>query len=45
MLNCLTMDKLITFFDEYIRQDNPKDSFLGFTTVRGKDFPRHEMVH
>ena len=39
MLNCLTMDKLITFFDEYIRQDNPKDS-LGFTTVRGKDFPR-----
>ena len=44
MLNCLTMDKLITFFDEYIRQDNSQRFFLGFTTVRGKDFLRHEMV-
>lgn len=44
MLNCLSMDKLITFFDEYIREDDSQRFFLGFTTVRGKDFLRHEMV-
>jgi MoaA/NifB/PqqE/SkfB family radical SAM enzyme len=43
-LNCLGMDKLIEFFDEYIREDNSQRFFLGFTTVRGKDYLRHEMV-
>ena len=44
MLNCLSMDKLIEFFDEYINQDNSQRFYLGFTSVRGKDFLRHEMV-
>ncbi len=44
MLNCLSMDKLITFFDDYIKQDDSQRFFLGFTTVRGKDYLRHEMV-
>jgi|TARA_B110000263_G_C15268240_1_gene492185 MoaA/NifB/PqqE/SkfB family radical SAM enzyme len=43
-LNCLTMDKLIRFFDRYIKEDNSERFFLGFTTVRGKDYLRHEMV-
>lgn len=43
-LNCLTMDKLITFFDTYIKEDNSQRFYLGFTTVRGKDYLRHEMV-
>ena len=44
MLNCLSMDKLIEFFDSYIKEDNSQRFFLGFTTVRGKDYLRHEMV-
>lgn len=44
MLNCLSMDKLISFFDKYIREDNSQRFFLGFTTVRGKDYLRHEMI-
>lgn len=43
-LNCLGMDKLIEFFDSYIQEDNSQRFFLGFTTVRGKDYLRHEMV-
>ena len=38
------MDKLIRFFDRYIKEDNSERFFLGFTTVRGKDYLRHEMV-
>jgi hypothetical protein len=38
------MDKLITFFDTYIKEDNSQRFYLGFTTVRGKDYLRHEMV-
>ena len=44
MLNCLGMDKLIEFFNDYIKEDNSQRFFLGFTTVRGKDYLRHEMV-
>lgn len=44
MLNCLGMDKLIEFFDSYIREDDSQRFFLGFTTVRGKDYLRHEMI-
>lgn len=43
-LNCLGMDKLVEFFDEYITEDDSQRFFLGFTTVRGKDYLRHEMV-
>lgn len=43
-LNCLSMDKLIEFFDSYIKEDNSQRFYLGFTTVRGKDYLRHEMV-
>lgn len=44
LLNCLGMDRLVEFFDEYIQEDNSQRFFLGFTTVRGKDYLRHEMV-
>ena len=44
LLNCLSMDKLIRFFDEYIKEDDNRRFHLGFTTVRGKDYLRHEMV-
>lgn len=44
LLNCLSMDKLISFFDSYIMEDVSERFFLGFTSVRGKDFLRHEMV-
>lgn len=44
LLNCISMDKLIRFFDEYIKEDDNRRFHLGFTTVRGKDFLRHEMV-
>jgi len=43
-LNCLSMDKLITFFNDFIFRTNTQRFFLGFTTVRGKDHLRHEMV-
>lgn len=43
-LNCLSMDKLIRFFDQYVKEDNSQRFYLGFTTVRGKDYLRHEMV-
>lgn len=44
MLNCLSMDKLIVFLNEYIEKNNLDRFWLGFTTVRGKDYLRHEMV-
>jgi len=43
-LNCLSMDKLIEFFNDFIQEDESQRFYLGFTTVRGKDFLRHEMV-
>jgi sulfatase maturation enzyme AslB (radical SAM superfamily) len=44
LLNCLTLDKLIVFFNDYIIAKQDKRFFLGFTSVRGKDWLRHEMV-
>mgnify|MGYP000406078617 CR=1 FL=1 len=42
--NCTTLNKLIEFFDDFI-QVNKYDRFdFGFTTVRGKDWMRHEMI-
>lgn len=43
-LNCLSMDKLVEFFNDFIQEDDSQRFYLGFTTVRGKDFLRHEMV-
>jgi len=42
--NCTTLDKLIVFFDKFIQEQNLNRFFLGFTTVRGKDWLRHEMI-
>lgn len=44
LLNCLSMDRLVSFFDSFIMETGDQRFFLGFTTVRGKDFLRHEMV-
>jgi len=42
--NCTTLHKLIEFFDDFITK-NKFDRFdFGFTTVRGKDWMRHEMI-
>lgn len=43
-LNCLTLDRLVEFFNDYIIKKQDKRFFLGFTSVRGKDWLRHEMV-
>ena len=43
-LNCLTLDRLVYFFNDYIISKQDKRFFLGFTSVRGKDWLRHEMV-
>jgi len=43
-LNCLSMDKLVSFFNDFIQEDDSQRFYLGFTTVRGKDYLRHEMV-
>jgi sulfatase maturation enzyme AslB (radical SAM superfamily) len=42
--NCTTLDKLIVFFDKFIQKEKLNRFFLGFTTVRGKDWLRHEMI-
>lgn len=43
-LNCLTLDELVVFFNDYIMEQQDERFFLGFTSVRGKDWLRHEMV-
>ncbi len=43
-LNCLTLDELVVFFNDYIIEQHDERFFLGFTSVRGKDWLRHEMV-
>jgi len=44
LLNCLSMDKLIEFFNNYIQETETNRFYIGFTTVRGKDWLRHEMI-
>lgn len=42
--NCTTLHKLIEFFDNFIKDEQLNRFHLGFTTVRGKDWMRHEMI-
>jgi len=42
--NCTSLHKLIDFFDDFIQTENLDRFYLGFTTVRGKDWMRHEMI-
>lgn len=44
LLNCLSMDKLILFLNDFILEGHLKRFYIGFTTVRGKDWLRHEIV-
>ena len=43
-LNAVGMHKLLWFFDEYCKTANNENFHLGFTTVRGKEWMRHELV-
>lgn len=43
-LNCIGIYKLLWFFDEYCKNNNNENFHLGFTTVRGKEWMRHELV-
>lgn len=42
--NCTSLHKLVEFFDDFIQKENLDRFYLGFTTVRGKDWMRHEMI-
>lgn len=42
--NCTSLHKLVEFFDNFIQTENLDRFYLGFTTVRGKDWMRHEMI-
>jgi hypothetical protein len=43
-LNCIGIHNLLWFFDEYCKNNNNQNFHLGFTTVRGKEWMRHELV-
>lgn len=43
-LNCIGIHNLLWFFDEYCKSTNNENFHLGFTTVRGKEWMRHELV-
>lgn len=42
--NCASLHKLIEFFNDFIIEKQTDRLYLGFTTVRGKDWMRHEMI-
>ncbi len=43
-LNAIGIHNLLWFFDEYCKNNNNQNFHLGFTTVRGKEWMRHELV-
>lgn len=43
-LNCVGMVDLLNFIDNYCKETNNYNFNLGFTTVRGKEWLRHELV-
>jgi sulfatase maturation enzyme AslB (radical SAM superfamily) len=43
-LNAVGIHNLLWFFDEYCKTTNNQNFHLGFTTVRGKEWMRHELV-
>lgn len=43
-LNCIGITDLMQFFDNYCRESNNTRFHLGVTSVRGKEWLRHELV-
>jgi sulfatase maturation enzyme AslB (radical SAM superfamily) len=43
-LNCVGITELLYFLDDYCKTKNNSRFHLGFTTVRGKEWMRHELV-
>lgn len=43
-LNCIGIHNLLWFFDNYCKNNKNENFHLGFTTVRGKEWMRHELV-
>lgn len=43
-LNCIGITKLLEFFDNYCKESNNTRFHLGVTSVRGKEWLRHELV-
>lgn len=43
-LNCIGIVHLLEFFDNYCKETNNHRFHLGFTSVRGKEWLRHELV-
>ena len=44
LANCMYMDELCWFFDDFCKQTNNNRFYLGFTSVRAKDWLRHENM-
>jgi sulfatase maturation enzyme AslB (radical SAM superfamily) len=42
--NCMYMDELVKFFDDFVKETQSNRFYIGFTTVRAKDWLRHENV-
>jgi MoaA/NifB/PqqE/SkfB family radical SAM enzyme len=43
-LNCIGINELLWFLDDYCKSTNNLRFHLGFTTVRGKEWLRHELI-
>jgi sulfatase maturation enzyme AslB (radical SAM superfamily) len=43
-LNCLNMTEVLEFVDNYCRTNNNTRFHIGITSIRGKDWLRHELV-
>lgn len=43
-LNCIDIVPMLEFFDNYCEETNNHRFHLGFTSVRGKEWMRHELV-
>lgn len=43
-LNSVGIHNLLWFFNDYCKENNNQNFHLGFTTVRGKEWLRHELV-
>ena len=43
-LNAIDINQLLWFFDDYCKTSKNENFHLGFTSVRGKEWMRHEMV-
>ena len=43
-LNCIGLVPMLDYFDDMCKRTNNQRFHLGFTTVRGKEWMRHELV-